>query len=151
MKNRNGFTLVELLAAIILLVLLGLIISPAIMNTIDRQKEKTYKLAIQGLMDTVKQHAASDSEGEFVYPRLYELSTDNILKLKKRGTTTGLNIKVSFDGDLKESYGTIGFNEEGNIYLTIEDSRFCAKKEAPELGEGNDDSDTELVVSKGEC
>ena len=43
MKNKNGFTLVELLVVISIILILGLIVTPKIIKTIENNKLKIYK------------------------------------------------------------------------------------------------------------
>ena len=42
MKNKNGFTLVELLVVISIILILGLIVTPKIIKTIENNKLKIY-------------------------------------------------------------------------------------------------------------
>lgn len=43
MKNKNGFTLVELLVVISIILILGFIVTPKIIKTIENNKLKIYK------------------------------------------------------------------------------------------------------------
>ena len=58
MKEKKGFTLVELLAVITLLSLVGLISVPIATNIIDKSKVKAYKQTLNGIIDAAKIHNA---------------------------------------------------------------------------------------------
>lgn len=50
--NRKGFTLIEVLGAIVVLGLLGVIIIPKINSTLINSKINTYMLSVQGIVDS---------------------------------------------------------------------------------------------------
>ena len=84
---KKGFTLVELLAVIIILGILGLIVVPLVNETIKEQKEKLYNRQ----METIE----SSAEG---------WSTKNSDKLVEDGTSIYVSITTLVqDGYLKKS------------------------------------------------
>ena len=54
MKKRNGFTLVELLAVIVILALIALIATPIILNIINDTKKSSIKQSAIGYVDAVE-------------------------------------------------------------------------------------------------
>ena len=51
MKKNKGFTLVELLAVIIILAIIALIAVPVIMNIIDRARKAAFRDTVYGIID----------------------------------------------------------------------------------------------------
>ncbi|MFV0275218.1 MAG: prepilin-type N-terminal cleavage/methylation domain-containing protein [Bacilli bacterium] len=54
--NKKGFTLVELLAVIIILGLIALIVTPILFDTIDESKDELYNTQIKMIEDSAKQN-----------------------------------------------------------------------------------------------
>jgi len=54
MKNKKGFTLVELLGAIVILALLSLIAIPAVTNVVKSNKQKLYDAQLEGIRSSAK-------------------------------------------------------------------------------------------------
>ena len=52
--NKKGFTLVELLAVIVILAIIALIATPIILGVIDNARKNSAKDAAYGVIDTVK-------------------------------------------------------------------------------------------------
>ena len=73
MKNKNGFTLVELLVVISIILILGLIVTPKIIKTIENNKLKIYKEQEKRLEEAAIKYA---NEGE-----LY--TTEDTVRLTK--------------------------------------------------------------------
>ena len=65
--NKNGFTLVELIAVIIILGLLGLIITPIVNNSIEKQWLNAFKASVSGLIKTVESNSQSDNFSQKFY------------------------------------------------------------------------------------
>ena len=53
-NNKKGFTLVELLAVIVILAIIALIATPIILNVIDNAKEGSAKNSAYGYIDAVE-------------------------------------------------------------------------------------------------
>lgn len=54
--KKNGFTLVELLAVIVILGVIGMIVFPAVQTTIKKNKEKLYVQQINSLVDAASKY-----------------------------------------------------------------------------------------------
>ena len=59
MKEKKGFTLVELLAVIVILALIALIATPIILNVINDAKKQAAKDSAYGYMDAVEKYIVS--------------------------------------------------------------------------------------------
>lgn len=62
MKNKKGFTLVELIGVITLLALIALVVYPAITTVIKNTKEKAYKDQIEVLIKAAKQWGVENAD-----------------------------------------------------------------------------------------
>ncbi len=57
---KKGFTLIETLAVITIIALLGLITIPAISKSLESNKKKAFKESISGIVDAVKIYRANN-------------------------------------------------------------------------------------------
>jgi len=60
MKKR-GFTLVELIAVIVVLSVVALIAVPIVLNQVEKTKEEAYRVSVRGLFDSVNSYLASNN------------------------------------------------------------------------------------------
>lgn len=60
MKNNKGFTLIELMAVIIILAVIGLIIFPSAIESINNSKDKLYKEQVKRILDAADSWASSN-------------------------------------------------------------------------------------------
>jgi len=79
---KRGFTLVELLATLIVLATLGLIIFPVVSNTIRNGKDKLYEAQINEIEEATEKWAYLNID---LLPLEGESTTITILELKKAG------------------------------------------------------------------
>lgn len=79
---KRGFTLVELLATLIVLATIGLIIFPVVSNTIRNVKEKLYEAQLQEIEEATEKWAYLNID---LLPSDGETTTITILELKKAG------------------------------------------------------------------
>ena len=90
MKNKKGFTLVELLAVIVLLGLLAILITPKITETLKKQKKAIFTNSVEGIVNAISNDIADDSSistemsqyraYEFDVNKLYLIVEDNMSK-----------------------------------------------------------------------
>lgn len=81
MKKRNGFTLVELLAVIVILALIALIATPIILNIINDTKKSSIKQSAIGYVDAVEKTILEKKTNTDVdYDGKYTIKKDQITK-----------------------------------------------------------------------
>lgn len=122
MKSK-GFTLIELLAVIILIGAIGLIAVPTVNKTIEKQKEKTFKINVNALINAVKSDAEND---KFVLPRTYLYNDNTLTLVEVKGLSCSEDLQVG--GKFEDANGTIKYNQNGEIYVAIKNDKYCSKK-----------------------
>ena len=133
MKNKkNAFTLIELLAVILILRIIALIAIPTVTNIIKESKKGAFKSSVQNIINAV------ETECQLEQMRGEELTTS--YSFLNGAVDNELNIK----GDLPKS-GTITVDSSCNVTVSVNDGNFCATKSL--------DSDSVLVgdIEDGEC
>lgn len=124
---KKGFTLVELLAVIIVLGLIVLITIPIVRDTIDDQRFKQFKLSVEGLLKAANEDTAME---DYKYPRRYEYKSVNGIKDLYLIPETGDPIPLQVSGNIR-------YNPEAIIVMEAEDEltvyvinrKYCALKE----------------------
>ena len=104
-NNKKGFTLVELLAVIVILAIIALIATPIILNVIDNAKEGAAKNSAYGYIDALEKVNAQDmlsSESINVLSGVYTISSDGTLTHGEKAVT------VKFKGT-KPTGGTLTY------------------------------------------
>ena len=88
MKEKNkGFTLVELLAVIVILALIALIATPIILNVINDAKKQAAKDSAYGYMDAVEKYiVSSELEDKSIQDGTYRVEELN-KKISVKGST----------------------------------------------------------------
>lgn len=122
--NKKGFTLVELLAVIIIIGVIGLIVFPSAIESINNSKEKLYREQVDRILDAADSWASShDNElpemsenGTVSKPIYIKVST-----LQKSGLLKKEVVKNPIDSSIKMSDDKImiKFDEKYNQYVTI--------------------------------
>ena len=104
MKEKNkGFTLVELLAVIVILALIALIATPIILNVINDAKKQTAKDSAYGYMDAVEKYiVSSELEDESIKDGTYRVEELN-KKISVKGSTPD-NGTIKIESKTVKSY-----------------------------------------------
>lgn len=101
-NNKKGFTLVELLAVIVILAIIALIATPIILNVIDNAKEGSAKNSAYGYIDAVEKANAQQILKESsisVLSGTYNISANGATVVEsKEGEGTKASFAVSFKG-----------------------------------------------------
>ena len=112
-KNKKGFTLVELLAVIVVLAVIATIIVPNVMVVLRRSEKDSFEQSAHGILTSAKSYYQEKSEDEEFDGRTFDF---------KEAT------ELSFDGK-KPTGGTVTVTADGNVELYITDGKYCAIKE----------------------
>ena len=148
MKEKNkGFTLVELLAVIVILALIALIATPIILNVINDAKKQAAKDSAYGYMDAVEKYiVSSELEGKSIKDGTYSVEELNKKISVKGSTPDNGNIEIknssvkSYDigidgyevsnGEVKKVSTTKSFKNGTAVYYNPETGNKCSKEEA---------------------
>ena len=148
MKEKNkGFTLVELLAVIVILALIALIATPIILNVINDAKKQAAKDSAYGYMDAVEKYiVSSELEDKSIQDGTYRVEELNKKISVKGSTPDNGTIKIenssvkSYDigidgyevnnGEVKKVSTTKSFKNGTAVYYNPETGNKCSKEES---------------------
>ena len=146
MKEKNkGFTLVELLAVIVILALIALIATPIILNVINDAKKQAAKDSAYGYMDAVEKYiVSSELEDESIQDGRYSVEELNKKISVKGSTPDNGNIEIknssvkSYDigidgyvvnnGKVDKVSTTKSFKNGTAVYYNPETGNKCSKE-----------------------
>ena len=148
MKRKNkGFTLVELLAVIVILALIALIATPIILNVINDAKKQAAKDSAYGYMDAVEKYiVSSELEDESIKDGTYRVEDLN-KKISVKGSTPdngnieiknkevksydiGIDGYVVSNGEVKKVSTTKSFKNGTAVYYNPETGKKCSESES---------------------
>ena len=148
MKEKNkGFTLVELLAVIVILALIALIATPIILNVINDAKKQAAKDSAYGYMDAVEKYiVSSELEDKSIKDGTYRVEDLNKKISVKGSTPDNGTIKIesktvkSYDigidgyavsnGKVEKVSTTKSFKNGTAVYYNPETGNKCSKEAA---------------------
>ena len=149
MKEKNkGFTLVELLAVIVILALIALIATPIILNVINDAKKQAAKDSAYGYMDAVEKYiVSSELEDKSIKDRTYSVEELNNMGVSVKGSTPdngnieiknssvksydiGIDGYVVSNGEVKKVSTTKSFKNGTAVYYNPETGNKCSKEES---------------------
>ena len=121
--KKKGFTLVELMAVIVILAFIALIASPAIISIIEKSKKEALKDTAIGMLDAADMalSAGQLGKGTITYPATY-----NVVGKRIEGEP-----KLSYHGTPPKS-GSLTVYEDGTSTIAIYDGTYCAFKTVTE-------------------
>ena len=114
MKNK-GFTLVELLAVIVILAIISIITIPMIGNVIDESKKKSLEQSASGLIEAASYYKIS-----------HEGVTEFVFDENKKGETIKGD-KLEYKGNI-EGTGKLYIDKNGDISLCLVDDKYYVYK-----------------------
>ena len=117
---KKGFTLVELLAVIIVLAVILVIAIPKIGDMIGVSRENAFITNVESMMKLTKIHYQENYASSLASSNVVYNISDN--KIKQNNVDLKLSSKV---GDLT---GTIIVNSDGETNVTMQNSNYCATK-----------------------
>lgn len=137
MKNKKGFSLMELLVVIIIVAIISLIATPVVNTIIKNSKRSTFESSVKNMMLAIDWYLLDEYDGKYVGEKIFDLSTGGITEVKNGKTGDFLK----YDGRVKGN-GQIIVNEEGRYLVRYSDGMFCATK---------DYMVKKLTITDGEC
>ena len=148
MKEKNkGFTLVELLAVIVILALIALIATPIILNVINDAKKQAAKDSAYGYMDAVEKYiVSSELEDKSIQDGRYSVEELN-KKISVKGSTPdngnieiknssvksydiGIDGYVVSNGKVDKVSTTKSFKNGTAVYYNPETGKKCSESES---------------------
>ena len=111
--NKKGFTLVELLAVIVILSIILVIAVPSVNRYIKQSKEKAYKVQISELLDAVESYANMNNE---ILPE----NDDEVIKI----TLGQLKIEGIVKNDTKNPYNDKFFDDTLTFIIKKKGNRY---------------------------
>ena len=109
--KRNAFTLIELLAVIVILAIILIVGAPAFKNTIRKSKKNSFTVSVKKLLDIAERKTLDLGENEHTYTLI-------------EGETTLIELGATKKSSIE---GTIQVTSIGSK-LTIHDEKWCAIK-----------------------
>ena len=124
MKRKNAFTLIELLAVIVVLAIIALIATPIVMNTIKRSKKGAAERSADSYVKQVEVAIASERLNGNILDGEYQITDDgNLCRDKSASCSDDKKIKIEMNGK-KPTSGTITISNgevENSSTMTIGD------------------------------
>ena len=149
MKEKNkGFTLVELLAVIVILALIALIATPIILNVINDAKKQAAKDSVYGYMDAVEKYiVSSELEDKSIQDGRYSVEELNNMGVSvkgsipdsgnieiKEGAVKNYNLGIDgyavSNGEVKKVSTTKSFKNGTAVYYNPETRKKCSESES---------------------
>lgn len=127
MKNKNGFTLIEMLAVIVILGLLLSIAIPAVTKTIEKSRRKAY---IDNAIEYISSAAQSIAKGEIIvrntnttyYIHINNIKTEKGNKTSPYGGEFDAYVIVTLDENNKFTYYWTSMDTSGH-YVPITEQK----------------------------
>ena len=113
--KKKGFTLVELLAVIVILAVIALIATPTILGVIDKAKRSSLQDSGYGLVEAAN-----------LYYAQYQNSKTVRFDIDDNKITTEEKNKLNYKGTIKS--GTVLINKKGQVTVCINDGKHAAYK-----------------------
>ena len=105
MRKKNGFTLVELLAVIVVLAIIMILAIPAVLNVMDNARRQSFVIAIDKYVTAVQQQFMTDSSfGNAMTAGVYVYNITSDLGLNSTGANQGYVIVDARDSSNVQYY-----------------------------------------------
>lgn len=114
-SNNKGFTLVEILAIVVVIGIICLITIPSLIGTMENAQKNAFKESVNGLIRSVR----NDSD--------YNNYEDGTYKVNNGILYDSKNNKIQTSGGEKEN-GVLYINSNGLIAAAVNNGKWCAIK-----------------------
>lgn len=119
MKNNKAFTLIELLAVVIVIGLLVVLIAPKVKSTIEDSTKSSAELSAQALLRNatnyyLEKRAQNNNFEECTYDFTNNINTCNNFEFTGEAPTSG-TLTINIKGEIS---GTITFNKKYNYCIS---------------------------------
>ena len=118
--KKNGFTLIELIATIVILSLIAAISIPTVINVINDSREKNFKNSANNIIQAAKQYFLNSELTNDTFEEITFTVVDN--KMMSNGK------ELKYDGIRLEHTSFVRINKNGDIEIYITDGVYCARK-----------------------
>jgi len=109
--KKKGFTLVELLAVIIILAVIALIATPIVLNVVEKSRKSAFESSVYGIVETIELEAADKMiKGESLISE-YNFPTE----------------ELEFQGEQPEG-GIAKTDRKGKVSIAVHNGKWCAIK-----------------------
>lgn len=119
--NNKGFTLIEVLAVIVIIAVLGMIAVPSVLNTINKGKDTSYDILIDDVKIASQQlfeELEYTSNGNLYHYSVTEGKLDTNIQIRTKDTN-GNDLDIDGNENTKESQITVNFQTlVSNGFLT---------------------------------
>jgi len=119
-RNNRAFTLIELLAVIVILAIIAVIATPIILKVIEDTKKEAFRNTAYGIIKAAEMEYTNQmikgENNELIY---------TYVDGKEEANRIGTSLK--YNGE-KPKDGTIVVNSEGKIAIAIHNGTFCSEK-----------------------
>lgn len=118
--KKNGFTLVELLAVIVVITIIALIAVPLVLDIIEKSKKNAFKASAYGIID-----AATKKYLEF---SLENFRDDMMFQYRDQKEYPSINNNYLEYSGSRPNSGDVLLKGNGEISISIHNGTYCAKK-----------------------
>ena len=124
MKRKKGFTLVEVLAVIVILAIIALIATPLVLSIVNKAKRGAFLRSVDNVVKSAELFYL-DAEIQGIKGDTRFECTDSKCTSEKMDKF-GENLKLEVKGQMGEGYVIV--TSEGDIELALEKNKMCATK-----------------------
>ncbi len=121
-KNQLGFTLVELLAVIVILAIILLIVMPTVLSIVESVRKQTIVFNAEGLASAVRDGCLTANSNQVMTPGMIVI---NNYEINEELTDTDFDIQ--YLGILPEA-GQVYVNENCEVALAVYEDEWCVTK-----------------------